>query len=335
MDRLHARYPFFESARTAVENAGIDLLDVVENETAVVRRSKARIKSGLSEGHIGDPRRNRVELLSYPVARVLISLIDDPMATDTYARAEAATARQRFEADIGTKDTGRSIQRPQLTISRLLDEFNLSQQITQNRDGSFQMDVSTYLQLSRNLEDQKWRLVERAVTTGEVPVTEEELLMLLEEAVVNRVTEGLPLQVPDSIADTLAEEKEELSELLAGHEFSLSYETIDEPAFPPCMTALLRQIRSGDSVELSGQFAVVAFLAGMEMDKDEVYEFIDQEISKEEIAYQLAHLRDKRGGEYAPPSCTTMVEYDLCVNKDELCKEINHPIEYYERKIDQ
>ena len=100
MEPLHARYPFLRSAREAVAAAEVDLAEVVTGEQAVVERAMERIEGALEDGRIGEQhRRVRVEVLSYPVARVLVSLVDEHVLTRKYARAEAATAHERFEAD--------------------------------------------------------------------------------------------------------------------------------------------------------------------------------------------------------------------------------------------
>ena len=98
MQSLHARYPFLEASREAVEEAGVDLAAIVREGGAPVDRGLERVRRALVAGTVAPESRwnTRAELLSYPVARVLVSLLDVPGAVEKYARAEAALAYERF-----------------------------------------------------------------------------------------------------------------------------------------------------------------------------------------------------------------------------------------------
>ncbi len=335
MDRLHARYPFLEGAREAVETADIDLVELIETDSPAVDRGRERLEAGLSEGHTGTPRRSpRIELLSYPIARVLVSLLDDPIATDTYARAEAATARDRLEADLNDDRELRSVSDHGLDVNRLLTEFDLDEDIAVTDDGVL-IDVSEYLSLSRSLEGEEWRLINRALDAGRVPVDRAELLALLEEAVADRVGEGLPLPVPDAIAERLEAETATLESMLTSPTVEFDFDTVETTKFPPCMQALLERARAGEPIEPPGQFALVGFLAGTDLDADSICELADGGLDRETVDYQLAHLRGSHGVEYVPPNCAVMDEYGLCVNRDDRCERIDHPAAYYRAALDE
>jgi DNA primase large subunit len=335
MDRLHARYPFLESAREAVEAAAVDLEELVQQEhSAVVERGRERVETALSTGSIGDPARQpRVELLSYPVARVLVSLLDEPMAVRTYATAEAATARERFETDLDG-DQLRSTRGSSLSLSQLLAELDLADAATVTADGC-RIDVGTYLQYAGDQEGREWRLIERSLTGGAVSVDQEELYTILEAAIADRIAAGLPLSVPESIATALDAEITALEGLLDSHDVDLAFETIVPELFPPCLQALLDRASDGDGLPAHSTFTLVSFLAGCTLDADEIVEFTDGGLDRETVEYQLAHLRGDRGVEYVPPSCATMQAYGDCVNRDERCDRITHPVAYYERALEE
>ncbi|HUV83494.1 MAG TPA: DNA primase regulatory subunit PriL, partial [archaeon] len=48
--------------------------------------------------------------------------------------------------------------------------------------------------------------------------------------------------------------------------------------------------------------------------------------------YQVDHISGGTGTKYKPPSCATMITYGNCFGKDELCKNIGHPLSYYRNK---
>jgi DNA primase large subunit len=274
-----------------------------------------------------------VELLSYPVARVLVSLLDEPMAVRTYATAEAATARERFETDLDG-DQLRSTRGSSLSLSQLLAELDLADAATVTADGC-RIDVGTYLQYAGDQEGREWRLIERSLTGGAVSVDQEELYTILEAAIADRIAAGLPLSVPESIATALDAEITALEGLLDSHAVDLAFETIVPELFPPCLQALLDRASDGDGLPAHSTFTLVSFLAGCTLDADEIVEFTDGGLDRETVEYQLAHLRGDRGVEYVPPSCATMQAYGDCVNRDERCDRITHPVAYYERALEE
>jgi DNA primase large subunit len=335
MNRLHARYPFLDSAREAVEAASVDLEELVRRESsAVVERGRERVETALSAGEIGEPARQpRVELLSYPVARVLVSLLDEPMAVGTYASAEAATARERFAADLDDDGGLRSTRDSQLSLPQLLTELDLRD--TLKATGSeYRIDVGPYLQYASTQEGEEWRLVDRALADGTVPLAESELYTILEMAIADRVATGLPLSVPESIASSLESHVTSLEGLLASHDVELAFERVVPTLFPPCIAALVERARDGESLPAHSSFTLVSFLAGCSLDADEIVELTAEGLDRDTVEYQLAHLRSDRGVEYVPPSCAAMQEYGDCVDRDERCDTITHPVAYYDQALE-
>jgi DNA primase large subunit len=336
MESLHARYPFLRSAREAVAAAEVDLAAVVETERSVVERAMERIELGLEEGVVGEGRRRvRVEVLSYPVARVLVSLVDEHVLTRKYTRAEARTARQRLDAD--RQDTGlKSSRRQRLTLDDLLAEFELSDAVRETPDG-YRAGVGTYLQLAADQFGDEWRLVNRELVDGEVPVTEAELLSLVGEAVRQRVAEGLPLTVPDAVAAELDDDQAHIRELLADLELMRDIDTVVPEMFPPCMTHLLDQIQKGEHLEHHSRFAIASFLTSIGLSTDEIVELfqVNPGFGEDVTRYQVDHIRGATSStEYSPPSCATMQSYGDCVNMDDRCETISHPMAYYGDALD-
>ncbi|WP_440766638.1 DNA primase regulatory subunit PriL [Natronorubrum sp. DTA7] len=337
MQRLHARYPFLEAARDAVATEAVDLATVVEQDEAVVDRARERVVAALEDGETGQPRREaRVELLSYPVARVLVSMVEENILVRKYARAEAATAYDRFTADLEETTELKSVESTGLDLETLLSEFDLHDDVRETSDG-YRIDVGTYLPLAEDCWDDEWRLVNRALADGEVPVSEAELLVLLQEAIRSRIEDGLPFDVPEVIATALEDEEAEIREVLADLELTREIDTVVPDLFPPCMKALLDQIQKGEHLPHHSRFAITAFLANIGMSTDEIVDLyrVNSSFGEEMTRYQTDHIRgDSSPTEYSAPSCATMQSYGDCVNKDDLCERIPHPMAYYEERID-
>jgi DNA primase large subunit len=336
MESLHARYPFLRSAREAVAAAEVDLAEVVGGERTVVERAMERIELALEEGVVGEQhRRVRVEVLSYPVARVLVSLVDEHVLTRKYTRAEARTARQRLEAD-RQGSALKSSRRRRLGLSDLLAEFDLSETVQETPDG-YHVGVGTYLRLAADQFGDEWRLVNRELADGEVPVTEAELLSLVGEAVRQRVDDGLPLPVPDPVATELDDEQGRLRERLADLDLMRDIDTVVPEMFPPCMTYLLDQIQKGEHLEHHSRFAIASFLTSIGLSTDEIVDLfqVNPGFGEDVTRYQVDHIRGATSStDYSPPSCATMQSYGDCVNMDDRCETISHPLSYYGDALD-
>jgi len=337
MNQLHARYPFLESARAAVQAADVDLAAVVSRDGAVVERALERVERALDEGDVGEPRRRtRVELLSYPVARVLVSLVDEHVLTRKYARAEAATAHERIERDRTDTTELKSTGAESITLGALLAEFDLTDDVRETPEG-YRVDVGAYLHLAADEWGDEWRLVNRDLQTGEVPLSEGELLVLVRQAVRKRVADGLPLSVPDAIGDELEAEMAQVRETLADLELMRDIDTVVPDLFPPCMRYLLDQVQKGEHLEHHSRFAIATFLTSIGMSTDDIVDMfqVNPGFGEEATRYQVNHIRGETSAtQYSPPSCATMQSYGDCVNMDDLCERISHPMAYYERKLD-
>lgn len=348
MKSLHARYPFLESAREAVEEASVDLATTVaEEDSPIVERAFGRVQQALEQRGTGEPHRSaRVELLSYPVARILVSLVDEPVLTRRYAQAEAVTAHAQFSKEIESDDDGlKSTSTEQVSLEKLLREFDLSADVTpvdaETRDSSmaeaYDVGVGAYLMLASDIWGDEWRLVNRTLADGVVRVTREELYQLIQQAVQVRVSDDLPFTVPDEIGDPLADRVERIEELLADLELTRDIDTVVPDLFPPCMKHLLDQVQKGAHLEHHSRFAITAFLASIGMDTDDIVELyrVNSSFGEDMTRYQTDHIRGETSPtEYSPPSCATMKSYGDCVNMDDLCEKISHPMAYYESRLD-
>jgi DNA primase large subunit len=343
MESLHARYPFFERAREAVDDAEVDLGELVAREDATaVDRAVERVTAALTEGDVGTPRRRtRTELLSYPVARVLVSLVDEPVVTRTYAQAEAATAVERIRADV-TENAALSYgSGGEVSLSGVLAEFDLDDDVqpVPAEDDTYRVTVTAYLRLSSDLDGDAWRLNRRELVDGEVPASRDELLVLLGRAIEERVADGLPLSVPDAIADALAPAVGRVEEVLADIDVAVDVDRVLPDLFPPCVQALLERARDGEVLPAHSWFSLCSFCAAIGMDDEDVLELLDVTASDDpvlaqRVRYGIERVAGDRGVEYPLPSCETMDAYGDCVNTDDVCATIQHPLSYYETRVE-
>lgn len=337
-DPLYARYPFFSAAREAVQRADISPPRLVTEGDPAVERARERVERALMSGTVASetPGRwsDRDELLSYPIARILVSLVDVRAAVEKYAEAEAEAAFARLREDLDADDAElRSVSTPRADLGTVLDEFDLDGAVQRvdddpNRAG-FRIDVTAYLRLADPDWGDGWRLVNRDLAAGEVPIDDAELRRLLREAVRRRVADGLPFEVRgsaggDAIAEALSEDVATLRDRLAERERLPDVEAVIPAQFPPCMQALLDR----DGLAPHAAFAATAFLVSLGLDADAIAERWPA-LDDGSLSYRTTVLADTNGSQYPAPSCATMQTFGDCVNPDERCETIDHPLRYY------
>ena len=335
MRPIHARYPFLDAARESVDAADLDLLDVIQDpDSPVRRRAIERIDEAITDGRVDDPSRDPyVEVISYPLARVLVSLVNEPALTTRFAEAEAERAYDLFADEVRDTVELRSRRGDRLTLRALLAEFDLEERVREVPSG-YRVAVPAYLALTTELRGGQWRLVTRALDDGEVPVTDTELFLLLREAVRQRVAEGLPLDVPETAATHLAPAVERIESTLSDVIIPTDFDQVDPAAFPPCMVALLERVDDGRQLPPHSRFALVSFLAAGGMSLAEISETVAAWDDPAGVEDQFERLHgDSRASAYPPPSCAVMAAYGDCVNKDQLCERIDHPLQYYDRRL--
>lgn len=353
MDPLHARYPFLDGARESVREADIGLVAVVTGDERhpAVERGVERVRRALVDGTVrsdpDDERRwgTRAELLSYPVARVLVSLVDAPGAVEKYASSEADTAFERFTDDFENPDDGlKSTADTAVSLDALLAEFDLSGTVRETDAGDgYRIEVGRYLALSSNLGGESWALATRQLADGTVKVSESELHDLLREAVRQRVAAGLPTDVPDEIRAGLTEEVAELQDTFSEIDISRDIPVLAPDCFPPCLSSLVERAQDGEDLSDPAEFALVSFLTSANADTDELLALcgVDSDTRADAVRYRANRVGDESGAQYAPPSCETMAAYGECPVADEedpttdaRCDSISHPLAYYEEALD-
>ncbi|GAB7089811.1 DNA primase regulatory subunit PriL [Halorubrum luteum] len=365
MDALHAKYPFFEAARDAVAEAAVSLPELVATNAPAVERARERVERALMEGTVESDTGEfgssaydvRAELLSYPIARILVSLLDSTSAIEKYAAAEAATAAERFRADFERDDGLRSLPTPAVELDDVLAEFDLDGAIRPAAaDGSshpglavassgpgdrdpdrYWMSVGPYLRLTSPSWGPSWRLVNRELAHGEVKLARAELLDALEAAVEERVRKGLPfeLNADEGIAAELESQVADLKRLLSERTYGGPVDVVAPELFAPCMRNLIEKAERDVELSPPESFALMAFLVGIGMTPDEIVAFCaDTSLDAEGIRYQTEYLHDDRGSQYPPPTCETLSNYGICHNEDDHMREAVDPLTYYRQRVE-
>jgi DNA primase large subunit len=189
------------------------------------------------------------------------------------------------------------------------------------------------------------------VEKGIVKLKKEEIARIVQEAIYERINEGLPIDVPGDICEAIKGHIEDIRKLLGEKKKKLELDsdflfsrstmssiTIDPSCFPPCISRILNNIKEGINVPHTARFAITAFLLNIGMKEEEVMAIYRKSLDfdEERTRYQVSHIAGSKGGvAYTAPSCATMRTYGNCEGKDEICEKISHPLSYYRLGLKQ
>jgi DNA primase large subunit len=329
-----AKFPFTTEASGYIKSRNIDPEELARPEMEpILERAVERIRQGVFSGKISsDLTQEDLDILAYPTALMLICAIGDDRTRRRYALAEAKRAYQLLRDEM-----------PEKLLQIATGSFGWDATLV-NRDigeshFEFALHFKHYIRNSARIHDLRWKLVNRVLTRGYVLLPREDFARLLEEEVQSRVLEktadsnvALPSDLERRV-EPLRSVLKARSQYLAADEMP---RTAVASAMPPCMRNLLGLLQTSKHISHMGRFAMAAFLLNIGTTEEDLLKMFksftdfDERIAR----YQVEHIAGRRGSrrKYTAPNCGTMRTHGLCVNPDELCGTIKHPLSYYRRK---
>ena len=318
-----AKYPFLKESQQFIREYADTIGEFIGTNPGKIalRRASNRVSDalGLLEEKIPvqvptERFEVKLEVAGYALARVLVSCQDDRSIIDRLCRYEAARA-----------------------FGYLLDEEDEKKEMVASSLGIHisgrSVPLMQYVEMVSGMRDERWRLVNREVDSGRVQVNRDEMNELIREQLRVILARQLPLRVPDRICGTLQPYLEQITTKYQERLIEDMGE-VEEGSFPPCIQAILTALTGGTNITHAGRFALTAFLHNIGMDKNQIVELYcrapDFDVSK--TLYQVEHISGRGGTEYTAPGCASMRTFGLCVNRDEICGKVNHPLSYYRRK---
>jgi DNA primase large subunit len=329
-----SRYPFRSEAQEWIRDKGVSLADVLTSPAyrQVIEEGRDRVMEAMTEEGIHDRTAYDdapaiVAVLSYPIARMLVSAVGDILLVRRYALKEAKAAYGHLVGE-----------EAEFLMEMAEEELDLPAELVEDGgEDTVRIHFSDYLKNASSIRHKPWKLHNQDLRDGYVHLPKRKFARLLQEAMRQRIEDELPLEVTDAILEQLGDEidivvggVEKLRESIQKEsygEFSLDY-------MPPCMLDLLTKTQQGVNVPHMGRFALTAFLSHVGLDADDILDlFRASSDFKESIAsYQVHHITgDISGTRYTPPSCSTMQTYGICL-KDKTCERVGSPRYYYFRR---
>ena len=346
--RKLALYPFLPETADYVRKRGLNLDDVLQNKAFTTARAlgRTRVLDALEKGDAIEIGQTDVEsekecideILSYVVARILVSCIDDNYLTRRYSIAEAYKANSLLQ-----KEDIHAIIPVSKAMGITVEEGD--EEDAEGEGGKAELVVLMhfldYIRITSKMREREWKLVNRAVGEGLVRLDKKRLCRIIEQAIRIKMEADLPLPINERIKDAFEEEIATIQKAVTDRKalFEPSeFGTVELDLLPPCMKKLIGMIQASENVPHSGRFAMVAFLHIIGMKNEDILGIFhtSPDFNDSIAKYQIEHITGTSSDtEYTPPSCETMKSYSICFNPDDYCKsEYNkHPLSYYRYRL--
>ncbi|MEM3442684.1 MAG: DNA primase large subunit PriL [Candidatus Bathyarchaeia archaeon] len=328
-----AKYPFLKEATEHVKKLDLKIEDIVSQEFRVVlERAEERIEEAILYALVSRKVHNaEVEILSFPAAIMLAIATQNPFIKKRYALAEAKQAFNDIKLE------------PKEKILAIAKNFEWKIELNNDLEipYEFKLHFADYLRNTTHLRDKKWKLVNRLLSKGNVYLTRNEVARLLSEEIRRHIERRLEVKESLKFPQEIVERAEKIKKLSADKIGKAEMEgfpkTIVQEAFPPCIKNLYQAIVTGRHLPHIGRFTLTSFLINVGMTPEEMIELFKNfsDFNERMTRYQVEHIAGERGSRtrYISPKCDTLKTHGVCINPDELCQKIRHPLSYYRKNL--
>jgi len=332
--QILSKYPFLNSSKTYVKENDISMDDLLKD--SLYERARAigveRLDSAFEKKDVGNrtivtETDHIMELLSYPIARMIAVCIDDIFFKRRYALSEAIHTYKSL------RDEKTSFL---IEVSKEFD-FNIKFSEETNKLSIYFVNYLNHAPTRYK----EWKMINRNMKNGFIFISRKDLARLIQEALRERINQELDERdCSKNIYNTFKEDIIRIKNQVAIHRKKIQKVPVgklDEQKLPPCMKDIIQAIRSGENVPHMGRFAIVSFLNSLKLSTNDILKMFSSapDFEEEKTRYQVEHITgDISSTSYKPPACDKMRTYGLCpVDKmDDLCKKKRHPLSYYKSK---
>ncbi len=311
----------------------LNIADLASPEfTQALQRAEKRIEEAIDNALISEPVRNcEIEILSFPIAIMMVASTKDAFLKRRYALAEAKRAYGLLKHESRNK------------LMQIASVFKWKTRNSKSNASDLAVNFTDYLRNTTGFHETKWKLINRVVHNGEVRISQDETARLIAEEVRRHVENKLEIPVEFELPSEIANQVQKLDALFQSKRGKISFEEMPKEvvidAFPPCIRELRKRALSGQHLSHVGRFTLTSFLINSGMTVDAVVDCFRSasDFNERMTRYQAEHIGGGRGSrtKYVPPKCETLRTHGVCPEMDDICRRVRHPMAYYRRKIRQ
>lgn len=332
-----AKYPFLQDTRQFIKDNGPSVDELLHNPPYERARiiSIERLDNALKNRDVGKRSLANesdciMEILSYPLARMVAVCIGDTYFKKRYALGEASHV-YRYLLNESTPFLLSIAKELELTVQHN-PETNI-----------IKIFFKDYLR-NTPTRYKEWKMVNRGINAGFLTISPKDLARILLETLRERINNELSARECDkTVYDVFSLEIQRFQNMLALQKKKIEATPVGKVSIeklPPCMKDILSAIQSGENVPHMGRFALVSFLSSLKLNTNDILKLFSTapDYQEDKSRYQVEHITGASSSTaYKCPGCEKMRTYGICpVDKmDNLCKKVRHPLSYYSNKWKQ
>ncbi len=349
---LYSKYPFIgDLARISKIMLGeemgvIELLDLVPEG---IERAKDLVEAAVGKKKSVKECDDLCSVLSYKLAVLVAAALEDKWFQNKLAAFISEDAYKKFKNDEdGLKVAVMILRRMGYDVEVLTKPLTVTIRVHRGTEVPeiypIKIHLNSYVSMAKRfLSDVHWKVVNKMLIGGYVYLRPEEILRLAQEAVYKKVLDDISSlgkvnveELPDQIKEILKSITSEVRKSVSKRKRVETYvKGLVPEALPPCISSIYQRALNGANLSHQERFTLATFLLNVGMSVDEVLEVFSRapDFNEKIARYQVEHLAGLRGSgkKYSPPSCRTLVSWNLCPSSDEC--EAKHPLSEYKRRI--
>jgi len=329
-----AKYPFLNESKIYVKDNAPSVEELLDDP--LYERARAmgveRLDNAFKNRDVGNRSLATdsdciMELLSYPIARMLAVCVDDNYFKRRYALGEAIHTYRNL------------INESTSFLLHISKEFNLNVKFSEDTN-KFSIHFTNYLRYAPT-RYKEWKMINREMKNGYINISHKDLARLIQEALRAKINSELDSRKCNQVISKIfSSDIQRIQNTVMIHRKkieALPVGKLSVDKLPPCMKDILAAIQAGENVPHMGRFALVAFLNSLKLSKQDILKVFSSapDYEEEKTRYQVEHITGSISStSYTPPGCEKMRTYGICPPDkiDELCRMKKHPLSYYKAK---
>jgi DNA primase large subunit len=329
-----AKYPFLNKTKQYIKENGPtvhELLNELVYERArsigIERLDNALQKRTIAERSLATESDCIMEILSYPIARMVAVCIEDTYFKRRYALGEAYHVYRNL------------LNEPLSFLLKVAEELDINIE-TKKETSKIKIHFKDYLR-DAPTRYKEWKMVNRDMDHGFISISKKDLARIILEALRKRINRELDERECNTVIEkSFTKDIQRFRNQVALQKKKIEAAPVGKLSItklPPCMKDILSAIQAGENVPHMGRFALVAFLNSLKLSTNDILKIFSTapDFEEDKTRYQIEHITGYSSStSYKSPGCDKMRTYGICPgNKiDDFCKKSNHPLNYYHAK---
>ena len=284
-----ATYPFLQETKLFIKENGPSVDEILRElpyERAriisIERLDNAFKNRDVGERSLANESDCIMEILSYPLARMVAVCIGDSYFKKRYALGEAYHVYKQL------------LNEPTSFLLAVAQELNVTVQHSPEKN-TIKIFFKDYLR-NAPTRYKEWKMVNRGIGGGFLAISHKDLARILLESLRERINEELlTRECHKSVYDQFSSDIQRFQNMLAMQKKKIEAAPVGKVSIeklPPCMKDILSAIQSGENVPHMGRFSLVAFLSSLKLSTNEILKLFSSapDYQEDKTRYQVEHI---------------------------------------------